>query len=132
MPQLHRSDTDPIARKLRLPLALTRIGMVAERALRGFWPLLTVLLLTLAALMLGLHDLLAVEIVWASAVVAVLCGIAALVYGVRAFRWPSRMEALARLDASLPGRPIQALMDRQAIGAGDAASAAAQERRYGR
>ena len=119
-----RSDKDPISRILRLPMALTRLGMLAERLLRSFWPLLTVVMLVLAALMLGLHDLLQVEIVWASAVLSVLAALGAFAYGVRTLRWPTRTEALARLDESLPGRPIQALMDEQAIGVGDAASAA--------
>ncbi|WP_157440968.1 DUF4175 family protein, partial [Aestuariivita boseongensis] len=119
-----RSAEDPITRKLRLPLALTRLGMVSERLLRSFWPLLTIVLLALAALMMGLHDLMAVETVWAVAVLTVLAGLAAFAYGARALKWPSRTEALARLDESLPGRPIQALMDEQAIGVDDAASAA--------
>ena len=119
-----RSAEDPITRKLRLPLALTRLGMVAERMLRSFWPLLTVVMLVLAALMLGLHDLLQVEIVWAAAVVSVIAALGAFGYGIRTLSWPTRTEALARLDESLPGRPIQALMDEQAIGVGDAASAA--------
>jgi uncharacterized protein (TIGR02302 family) len=118
------SEKDPVIRKLRLPLALTQLGMVAERVLRSFWPLLTVILLVLAALMLGLHDLLPVEVVWAGAVAAFLGASGSLIYGARSLQLPSRTEALARLDASLPGRPIQALMDEQAIGLGDEASAA--------
>jgi len=118
------SNQDPVSRKLRLPLALTRLGMAAERVLRSFWPLLTIVLLVLAALMLGLHDSLQVEAVWAVAVVSVLSALAALVYGARSLKWPTRAEALARLDESLPGRPIQALMDEQAIGLGDDASTA--------
>lgn len=118
------SAQDPVLRKLRLPLALTRLGMVAERALRSFWPLFTVVMLVMAALMLGLQDVLAVEAVWAAAVLSVLGALVAFGYGVRAFRVPTRTEALARLDESLPGRPIQALMDQQAIGVNDAASAA--------
>jgi uncharacterized protein (TIGR02302 family) len=43
-------------------------------------------------------------------------------HGVRAFRWPTENDAVARLDATLTGRPISALSDTQAIGAGDAAS----------
>ncbi len=118
------SNQDPVSRKLRLPLALTRLGMVAERVLRSFWPLLTIVLLALAALMLGLQDTLQVEAVWALAVLSVLAAVGALVYGVRTLKWPARTDALARLDESLPGRPIQALLDEQAIGLGDEASTA--------
>ncbi|TNF58913.1 MAG: DUF4175 family protein, partial [Rhodobacteraceae bacterium] len=113
---------DPVLRKLRLPLALTRLGMLAERVMRCFWPLFSIVMATLAVLMLGLHDLMPVEAVWAGAVIAGLGALAAFGWGIRTLRLPGRTEALARLDASLPGRPIQALLDRQAIGLKDAAS----------
>ncbi len=116
--------SDAALDRLRWPLALTRTGMVAERALRAFWPLWTVLLLALAALMLGVHETLPLEVTWAGIVVAVLGLIGALWYGIRRFHWPSRAEALDRLDRTLPGRPISALADTQAIGATDAASQA--------
>ncbi|MGV6850374.1 MAG: TIGR02302 family protein [Marinibacterium sp.] len=111
-----------ILRDLRLPLALTRIGMVAESAWRAFWPALSIVLVVLAALMLGLQDLLAVEIVWGAAVLSVLGFAVAVIAGIRRFRWPGQAEALARLDATMPGRPIQAVLDDQAIGGDDAAS----------
>ncbi|MFV2002040.1 MAG: DUF4175 family protein, partial [Paracoccaceae bacterium] len=111
-------------RRLRWPLGLTRAGMACERLLRAFWPLISVLMLSLAALMFGLHEVLALEVVWAIAVFAVLGSVSSLIYGVVVMRWPSRDEALARLDATLPGRPITAILDRQAIGSGDPASVA--------
>ncbi|MBB97864.1 MAG: TIGR02302 family protein [Rhodobacteraceae bacterium] len=111
-------------RDLRRPLILTRLGMGAERLWRAFWPALSVLMVVMAALMLGLQDLLAVEIVWAAAVLSVLGLGAAAARGVRRFHWPTRAEALARLDETMPGRPIQALMDDQAIGGDDPASIA--------
>ena len=116
--------TDPAFRKLRFALALTRAGLVAERLLRCFWPLISILLLSVSLLMLGLHDMARVEVVWGVAVVAILAALAALVYGVMRFRWPSRAETLTRLDETMPGRPIQALLDDQAIGQSDPASAA--------
>ena len=121
-------NSDPyskiILRHLRWPLRLTRVGLIAEQGLRCFWLLLSVLMVASAAIMLGLHDSLAVEVVWGTAVASILAALGALIYGVRVFHWPSRAEALARLDATLPGRPIQALLDEQAIGMDDAASAA--------
>lgn len=98
--------------------------MLAERVTRAFWPLWSVVLLVIAALMLGLHDMLPLEVVWAAAVFALLAVLGALVWGVRVFRVPTRAEALDRLDRTLPGRPITALGDTQAIGAGDGASQA--------
>ncbi len=53
--------------------SLTRSGMVAERALRAFWPLATVVLAVLAALMFGLHEVLPLEGFWALSVLS--CGL---------------------------------------------------------
>ncbi|MCB1311065.1 MAG: TIGR02302 family protein [Sedimentitalea sp.] len=114
----------PVLRKLRWPLLLTRAGLLAERVLRAFWPLISVLLAGLALAMLGVQDHAPVELVWGGGVLLALALLGFLGLGLRRFRWPRRSEALARLDASLPGRPIQALLDAQAIGAGDVGSAA--------
>ena len=112
------------AARLKRPLLLTRAGMAAERLTRAFWPLWSVAIATLAALMLGLQDSLPVEAVWAGAVLA----LGGLIWtgwrGFRAFRWPSRAEAADRLDRTIPGRPLAAISDVQAIGAGDPASEA--------
>jgi uncharacterized protein (TIGR02302 family) len=117
------SGSDPVLRKLRLPLLLTRAGLLAEYVLRAFWPLISALLLVLSALMLGLHEVLPIEAVWGAGVLSVLTVLVALGHGIRRFHWPDQGEALARLDETLPGRPIAALLDDQAIGADDAASA---------
>ncbi|MBI6628722.1 TIGR02302 family protein [Pontibaca salina] len=116
--------SDPVLRKLAQPLALTRAGLLAEQALRAFWPLMTVAMAALAALMLGLQDHLPIELVWGGFVIGVLGLIVTFALGIRRFQWPTRTDALARLDATLPGRPIAAILDRQAIGAGDADSVA--------
>ncbi|MEN8892375.1 TIGR02302 family protein [Planktotalea arctica] len=110
--------------RLRVPLALTWLGISAERAARALWPLWSLIIAVLGTLMLGLHDAFAIEAVWALAVISCSAGVYFLLRGFQKFRLPSRLDALARLDASLPGRPIQALMDSQAIGPQDAASAA--------
>ncbi|WPY96080.1 TIGR02302 family protein [Limimaricola variabilis] len=117
---------------LKRPAALTRAGMVAERLLRAFWPLWTVIALALAPLIAGWQDRLPVEAFWGWAVLAILGGLAGLGWGLWRFRWPSRAEALDRLDRSLPGRPVSALLDAQATGRGDSGAealwAAHQER----
>ncbi|MEP5728452.1 MAG: DUF4175 domain-containing protein [Sulfitobacter sp.] len=109
---------------LRWPIRFTWAGMLAERLVQAFWPLLTVVLVILATLMLGLQDQVIVEIVWAASIVAAGAALWALVYAARRFRVPSHFAALERLDASLPGRPINALLDEAAIGAQDDASMA--------
>ncbi|WP_170772573.1 TIGR02302 family protein [Ruegeria lacuscaerulensis] len=108
----------------RLSLWLTHAGMLAEQVWRAFWPFFSILMAILAALMLGLQDFVRVETVWIVGALALLSLLGALVIGARRFHIPSRAEALMRLDETLPGRPIQALMDDQAIGAMDADSVA--------
>jgi len=109
---------------LRWPLFWTRAGMFAESFWRATWPLATVALAVLAVLMLGLQDSVAVEAVWGAAVVCALAVLGALIYAIMRFRIPTKGAALVRLDETLPGRPIQALMDTQAVGDSDAASMA--------
>ncbi|WP_343229866.1 TIGR02302 family protein [Yoonia maritima] len=111
-------------RHLRWPITLTRLGMIAEQTVRAFWPLWTVLLLILTPLMMGWHEQLPLEAFWAGVVVAAITTFAALFWGLRWFRIPKRSEAVARVDAAMPGRPIAAIADTQAIGASDPASQA--------
>ncbi|MEL7114832.1 MAG: TIGR02302 family protein [Pseudomonadota bacterium] len=119
-----QSPIDDAFRRIRLPLWLTRAGMVAERLARAFWPFWSVLFLVAAALMFGVHENLALEVVWAGIVLSFIGAGIALVWGCFRFRMPKPEEALDRLDRTLPGRPITALGDTQAIGSGDAASEA--------
>ncbi len=115
---------DEALKALIWPLRLTRLGMVGERATRAFWPFWSVILLILAGLAFGLHDMLSRAGLWVALACAMLAVLWALVFGIRAFRWPGLAEAAERLDHTLPGRPIAALSDRQAIGTGDSASEA--------
>jgi uncharacterized protein (TIGR02302 family) len=115
--------TDTLTRIAR-PLMLTHAGLIAERLARAFWPLWSVVILALALLMLGLQDMVRVEVVWGVGAALGLMAIAFAVRGGMRFRWPGREEAIGRLDASLRGRPLQALRDDQAIGAGDFGSEA--------
>ena len=112
------------ARRLKWPLRLTQLGLFAERAVRSFWPLFSVMLLTLAALMLGLQDSLPLEAVWAGTVVSVGGFLWTLWTGIKRFRFPTTAEAMTRLDSTMPGRPIAAITDQQVVGTGDAASEA--------
>ncbi|MFN4157265.1 MAG: TIGR02302 family protein [Gemmobacter sp.] len=110
--------------RLKLPLAATLAGLWAERLTRAFWPLWCILIAALSALAFGLHDMLPVEAVWIG-MVSTLGGAGwALWSGLRAFRAPDRAEAVARIDATLPGQPLATLADTQAIGSADPASAA--------
>lgn len=116
--------TNPALKSLRWPLRLTQAGLVAEQLVRAFWPFGSVIMVVLAALLLGLHQLLPMAALWVAAALGLLAAAAALAWGLWRFSWPHRGLALARLDETLPGRPVSALLDHQAIGAGDAASVA--------
>lgn len=120
------AQTEPLEalRRLTWPLRLTWAGLWAERLAREFWPLWTIVISTLAVLAFGVQDMLPIEAVWVGMATVGLGVLWAAVAGLRGFRRPTRAGALLRLDAALPGRPIAALTDRQAIGAQDAASAA--------
>ena len=50
MTKQNHPETDAL-KGLAWPLRLTRLGMVAERATRAFWPLWAVLMLALALVM---------------------------------------------------------------------------------
>lgn len=119
------SDTEisPVLRRLRWPLLLTRWAMVLERAARAFWPLWTVALAVAAAMSFGVLN--AMPLIAAQGVAVLVLGalIWGVWHGVRRFRWPPTVQALARLDASLPDSPLSALSDSQLIGAQDTASA---------
>ena len=110
--------------RLRPALALTWAGLWAERAARAFWPLLSLLAVASGMVLLGLYETVPpASLPWLGAGVV----IGALVVGLRGlmrFRWPRRADAVARLDASLYGRPLAALGDAQAVGGDDPASAA--------
>ncbi len=97
---------------------------MAERVVRAFWPLWSVLFVATAPILFGWHETASLEVFWVATVLAVLALFAALVWGIRRFRWPSHAEAVTRVDASMPGRPIAAVSDAQAIGSGDSASEA--------
>jgi uncharacterized protein (TIGR02302 family) len=107
-----------------MPVLLTRAGLIAERVTQAFWPFWTVLFFTLAPLMMGWQDFLPLEVVWGYGVAALVALAWTLYRGARQTAWPTNAQAIARVDARLPGRPIAALNDVQAIGAGDAASEA--------
>jgi uncharacterized protein (TIGR02302 family) len=120
------TDTDPntaIAR-LERPLRLTWAGMWVERLVRAFWPLWSIVIATLAVLSFGIQDHLGLEVFWIAAMVVAGSMFWGVWHGLRRFAAPTRTEALARLDSRLPGNPIAALRDIQAIGANDPASQA--------
>ncbi len=120
--QSPKSTYQRVLTRLRRPLFLTWAGLMAERLVRAFWPFWTVLASVTAALMLGLQDLVSVEVFWTVSVIALLALAFFLYRGFRKLHWPRRENALARMDAHLSGQPLAALADHQATGLGDKAS----------
>ena len=119
-----QSLTPDVMRQIRWPLRLTWAGLWAERLARAFWPVWSLYLLAVSALSLDLLSPLPLEAAWAVLVAAVLAALVMFAFGWRQFRAPSRAEAMARLDASLPGQPLSALADDMAIGGQDPAARA--------
>ncbi len=87
----------------------------------------TLLLVLLTALSFRLHESLPVEAAWIGLVAALAGGALCLLWGLRGFRRPRPADAEARLDTTLPGRPLATLADRLAVGAEDPASRAVWE-----
>ncbi|MEP2030897.1 MAG: TIGR02302 family protein [Paracoccaceae bacterium] len=119
MASFSRHDMRRSLAGLRWPLRLTQVGMIAEQVLRCFWPLIALVLGVLGILMLGLQDMLPLEIFWGGVGIFAVTLLIALITGARRFIWPTRASALHRLDATMTGRPIQALLDTAAVGSDD-------------
>jgi uncharacterized protein (TIGR02302 family) len=114
----------PPLKSLLWPMRLTLVGLWAERLARAFWPLWSLFLAVLAVLAFGLQDLGPLHWAQAAGVVVLVMALALLVLGLRRFRKPTVIDALDRLDATMPGRPIAALRDTQVLGTDDPASLA--------
>ena len=111
---------DEVQSHLRWPLRLTGAGMILEGLWVAFWPLVSVLLASFAVW--SFWNTGASTLATGLTAIAAISVIAALIYGVRTFSWPDPTSRLSRLDDSLPGHPITALLDEQATGRDDLAS----------
>ncbi|MBF9057792.1 DUF4175 family protein [Rhodobacterales bacterium HKCCSP123] len=119
------TETSPAERALaRLvwPLRLTRAGLFAERATRAFWPAWSLALATIACFAFGVPARVPPSLLWGGLGFVALLLVWTIARGMMRFRIPTREEALDRLDRTLPGRPISALLDQPAIGASDPAT----------
>lgn len=121
---MNKTAPQDALQRIRWPLRLTWAGLWAERITRCFWLFWTVAMATLAVLVMGLQDSLSLEAAWTLLISAALALLVTLVLGLRRFHRPRYADAMERLDASMPGRPLTALADAQAVGGGDPASVA--------
>jgi len=112
---------DPFAPVARA-LAWTRAGMAVERLARAFWLPGSLALLGGTALAFDLFTLLPGNGPAAALAVLGLAVALTAAWGGWRLRLPTRAEAAARLDRTLPGRPLAALVDTPAIGADDPAA----------
>ncbi len=107
---------------LKTPLRFTWAGLLAERITHAFWPLWTVLLLIWAVLMFEALVGASQGMLRAALALASVALIGTSFYGARRFVWPNKGDAMARLDAAMPGNPITAYFDSPAIGREDDAA----------
>ncbi|WP_299418728.1 TIGR02302 family protein [uncultured Shimia sp.] len=119
-----QTSSDAALLHLRWVIGLTRLGLFAESFTRAFWPVWTIAFVVLAALMVGVQDHLPLEMIWICGFLAAAGMFVFVARGARQLVLPSRDMAIARLDATLPGRPIAALQDVPAVGKDDVASQA--------
>lgn len=107
---------DVFAGNSRHVLRLTRWGMVWEHGARAFWPLATLLALIIAAFALGVvASVPPVVLPWLAGFVLIAVVVAAAWGGLR-WRRVREVEVIHRVDLTLPGRPLSALLDKAAIG----------------
>lgn len=120
-------DNVDLLKPLRRPLRLTRAGLFGEQIARSGWPLWTVLLIIWALLAFNVQSMVSREVMIGGLVLGLVAVIATTFFAVRRFKMPTHEDAMVRLDMSMPGRPISAALDDQAIGHGDPASMAVWE-----
>ncbi len=93
--------------------------MALESFTRSFWPFGSGLAVLWALLAFGLAEILTRTQLIALLAIAAVGLVLLLVVGIRRFHWPSADDARARIDATLPGRPLAALQDAPALGRDD-------------
>lgn len=117
----------PLPRSTKFALGMTYVGLWVERVAQACWPLFSLILCIMGTLLLGAPDLWSIEAIWLSFSAAACLCLWCIWYIWARFYWPSLGQARARLDQSLPGRPLAALQDVQAVGRDDPESAALWE-----
>lgn len=106
------------------PIRLTWLGLLSENLALAFWPFWSLAMVAIGLLMIGLPEMLPQVALQIGAGLVAFGLVGTLGWGLWSFRLPAKGAALARVDATLTGRPIQTVLDTQAIGAGDPASSA--------
>ncbi len=113
-----------LPKQSRRAVFATYVGMWAEHLVRAVWPLIAVALAALGALLLFDVALWPVEGIWIGAAAVLAGAVFGAAYAIRQFTMPRWFVAQHRVDARLPGRPLQALQDHQATATDDPAAQA--------
>lgn len=104
-------------RRLRWRILLTYAGMLAEGAAKSLWPAACAVMIAYAAAAFGRAVFPSIAwIAWAAGGSAFAF---LLVRGLFRMEWPTLARAAARVDGTLPGRPIAAILDLRAAGQPD-------------
>lgn len=122
-----RNRRAKLLRGLRGRITLTKLSLTLENFLRAFWPLLTLLGFTYAALAFGGFAALPLRVAQGLAGVFAVIAVGLGFFGVRRFKFPNRPQALEKLDESLENHPIASLQDTPAINVKDPFSKALWE-----
>ncbi|ATG48036.1 ATPase [Celeribacter ethanolicus] len=122
--QLRDSLGQSLARRVRRALRVTQAGLLYERLGTAFWPLFSLLVFVVGLALLGVQEALPPSGLWVAGGLVAVLALLSVIYAIRHLRLPYAAEAMARVDADLPGRPLQALSDTPLIGAGNDASEA--------
>ena len=126
-------DTETeLSHRLTRQIKRTRAALWIEESLRRFWPVVSLLAVIWAALSFGLLSVIPPFTVKAVLFFSGLAALALFALGVRRFVVPTEDAATQRLDGAVPGRPIAALRDRQAVGKEDPVSQALWTKRLAR
>ena len=102
----------------------TWAGIVVERAARTFWPAWSLLFLAFAANAFSRNPAIPVEIAAATVLGIIAAAAVFSLIGCFRFRFPTRDEAVRKLDRTDPNRPILSFRDRLAINSTDSGTAA--------
>ena len=112
--------TGEVMRSLKWRLLLTLGSLVLERVAWSFWPFISWILTCIAIARLGLLMGVSQSLAIAVLLVGALGFVWLFAKGACSFKWPTLAQAKARLDLSLPGRPLEALEGGLSIGSNDA------------
>ncbi|NNU79646.1 TIGR02302 family protein [Halovulum dunhuangense] len=114
--------------RLRQQIRRTRLAMMAEAMTRAYWPVTTLGMAGIAFWAFGGLASLGPDLSLVAVGVFGLGLVLLIALGTRRLEWPSEADAVARLDAALPGRPISSLSDTIAVGRDDPGAQALWQR----